>query len=450
MSLSSTSLTIPNDWVPRPHQLELYRQFGHGRRCTRGCVVWHRRAGKDSVALNLTARDMFKRVGSYWHLFPEQTQARRAIWNGVDHQGRRIIDQVLPPPLRRRTNGQEMLIETLNGSVWQMAGSDNFDSLVGSNPVGVVFSEWSLANPVAWDYIRPILVENDGWALFIYTPRGRNHAYGTYMQALEADNWFCERLTVEDTGLIRPDQIEAERRAGMSEGKIRQEFYCSFEADSDDQLIPYDLVDAAMQRKAQAEGFDERVIGVDVARFGDDKSVIFFRHGRDGAVLPYERHAGWDTMQLAARLADWIRRWHPDGVFVDEGGVGGGVVDRLHQLGFTIVRGVNFGAKSDYNRTGEKAANKRTEMWLTARDWLARGALGKDERLAAELSAPMYRYDANNALILERKEDMKKRGVPSPDVADAFALTFAYPVQGQDDETEEEYNATGRSKVTGY
>jgi len=156
------------------------------------------------------------------------------------------------------------------------------------------------------------------------------------------------------------------------------------------------------------------------------------------------------AMQLAARVADWIKRWHPDGVFVDEGGVGGGVVDRLHQLGFTIVSGVNFGAKSDYNRTGEKAANKRTEMWLTARDWLTRGALGKDERLAAELSAPMYRYDANNALILERKEDMKKRGVPSPDVADAFALTFAYPVQGQDDETEEEYNATGRSKVTGY
>lgn len=110
MSMSSTNLTIPNDWVPRPHQLELYRQFGHGRPCTRGCVVWHRRAGKDSVALNLTAREMFKRVGSYWHLFPEQTQARRAIWNGIDHQGRRIIDQVLPPPLRRRTSAQEMLI----------------------------------------------------------------------------------------------------------------------------------------------------------------------------------------------------------------------------------------------------------------------------------------------------------------------------------------------------
>ena len=169
--MSSTSLTIPNNWAPLAHQQGLYRQFGHRRPFRRECVVWHRRAGKDSVALNLTARDMFRRVGSYWHLFPEQTQARRALWNGIDGQGRRIIDQVFPAALRRRTNAQDMLIEMVNGSIWQMAGSDNYDRLVGSNPVGVVFSEWSLAHPEAWDYIRPILVENGGWALFIFTPR---------------------------------------------------------------------------------------------------------------------------------------------------------------------------------------------------------------------------------------------------------------------------------------
>ena len=83
---------------------------------------------------------MFRRVGTYWHLFPEQAQARRAIWNGIDRAGRRIIDQMLPPAVRARTSAKEMLIETVNGSIWQMAGSDNFDSLVGSNPVGVVFS----------------------------------------------------------------------------------------------------------------------------------------------------------------------------------------------------------------------------------------------------------------------------------------------------------------------
>ncbi|GHF70718.1 hypothetical protein [Seohaeicola zhoushanensis] len=451
--MSSIDLTIPNDWTPRPHQQALYRQFGHGKPCTRACVVWHRRAGKDSVALNLTARDMFKRVGSYWHLFPEQAQARRAIWNGVDGQGRRIIDQVFPPPLRRRISAQEMLIETVNGSVWQMGGSDNYDSLVGSNPVGVVFSEWALAKPEAWDYIRPILVENDGWALFIFTPRGRNHAYGTWMQALESDAWFCERLTVDDTGLIQPEQIEGERQTGMSEGKIRQEYHCSFEAENDDQLIPYALVEAAMRRERPPQPFGEKVIGVDVARFGDDKSVIWFRQGRDGAPVPHERHSDLDTMELAARVARWIQRWQPDAVFVDDGGVGGGVVDRLHQLNFRQVRGVNFGARSDAPRTGERAANKRTEMWLSARAWLAGGHLPKLDRLAAELCAPMYRFDSSNALILERKEDMKKRGIPSPDTADAFALTFAYPVQAWEDDEDDDGDdgfRYGRNRTTGY
>ena len=96
------SLTIPNNWTARPHQRELFNSFCHGKQFQRGCAVWHRRAGKDSCALNLTARDMFKRVGTYWHLFPEQTQARRAIWNGIDREGRRIIDQFLPPEVRKR------------------------------------------------------------------------------------------------------------------------------------------------------------------------------------------------------------------------------------------------------------------------------------------------------------------------------------------------------------
>ena len=414
--------------------------------------MWHRRAGKDSTALNLTAAQMFRRVGTYWHLFPEQSQARRAIWNGIDRQGRRIIDQFLPPEARDLASPkseQEMLLRAANGSVWQMAGSDNYDSLVGSNPVGVVFSEWSLANPEAWEYIRPILVENDGWALFIFTPRGRNHGYSTYVNALGADNWFCQRLTVDDTGLVSPTQIEDERKAGMSEGKIRQEFYCSFEAESDDQLIAFDLVQAAQAREIATQVYEEKVIGVDVARFGDDKSVIYFRQGRDGAPLPYERHSGIDTMTLAAKVATWIQRWHPDSVFVDDGGVGGGVVDRLRQLGFAVT-GVNFGGKSDAPRTGERAVNKRTEMWLTARAWLETGRMPCDELLAAELTAPAYRYDANNAIALEKKEDMRKRGVPSPDVADAFCLTFAYPVAARDDDTWHDDVTSARDDVTGY
>ena len=199
-------------------------------------MVWHRRAGKDSTVLNLSAKAMLERVGTYWHLFPYQTQARKAIWNGIDSQGRKILDQVFPHEIRKRTSSQEMLIELVNGSTWQLAGSDNYDSLVGSNPVGVVFSEWSLCDPNAWAYIRPILVENNGWASFIYTPRGKNHGWTLYNMARKNKDWYCENLTVNDTrredGLpvISNHMIEQEREEGMEEALIQQEFYGSFES----------------------------------------------------------------------------------------------------------------------------------------------------------------------------------------------------------------------------
>lgn len=221
-------IDLPYNWNPRPHQLPLWQSFAGG--CLRGVVVWHRRAGKDSTALNMTCVKAHERVGVYWHMLPTQKQARRSVWNGIDREGRRIIDQVFPPVIRSRTSSQEMLIELKCGSIWQLCGSDNYNALVGSNPVGVIFSEWSLADPLAWDYIRPILAENMGWALFIYTPRGRNHGWEIYDMARHNPKWFCQRLTVDDTHVISEAAIQEERDAGMDEDKVQQEFYCSFDA----------------------------------------------------------------------------------------------------------------------------------------------------------------------------------------------------------------------------
>ena len=425
-----SQITIPNEWRPRDYQRPLWNRFGHGKEFQRGSVIWHRRAGKDSTVLNLTARDMFKRVGTYWHLFPEQAQARKAIWNGIDRQGRRIIDQFLPKPLRESQNSQEMLIRMHNGSTWQMAGSDNYDSLVGSNPVGVVFSEWALANPSAWDYIRPILLENGGWALFITTPRGRNHAYQTHMMAQGSDAWFDDIKTVNDTGVLTAADIQSERDSGMSDGKVQQEYFCSFEADVEEQFITSGSVSAAQSREAISTIEDAPVLGVDCARFGDDKSVIYLRRGYDARSVPAEIFANIDTMQLAARVADAIDRHGAQATFVDEGGLGAGVVDRLRQMGRNVV-GVNFGWTSDRTVEGmPKVKDKRTEMWASLRVALDRGlSIPDQDDLAFELLAPTYEYDLNNAIKLESKKDMKKRGIRSPDIADALALTFAYPVQ---------------------
>src|SRR6185312_8507339 len=130
----------------------------------------------------------FERVGTYWHMLPEASQARKAIWDAINpHTGRRRIDEAFPRELRQATREQDMLIRFVNGSTWQVVGSDNYNSLVGSPPVGVVFSEWSLAKPDSWTYIRPILAENGGWVLKIWTPRGRNHATRSF-EARELDD----------------------------------------------------------------------------------------------------------------------------------------------------------------------------------------------------------------------------------------------------------------------
>ena len=231
------ALSLPNDWAARPYQRPLFQyMFTGGLDRKRAVCVWHRRAGKDSCCLNLAAVASQMKTGTIWHMLPTLKQGRRVIWDGIDKHGRRMIDQAFPKEMRESKNDSEMQIKLKNGSIWQVVGSDNYDSLVGTNPVGVIFSEYSIADPSAWDYIRPILAENGGWAMFIYTPRGKNHGKVLYDAALNNPNWLSSLLTVRDTfddngrNIILPEHIQEERDSGMSEEKIQQEFYCSWDA----------------------------------------------------------------------------------------------------------------------------------------------------------------------------------------------------------------------------
>ena len=168
-------IILPNRWRPRDYQRRLWDYLETGGK--RAVAVWHRRAGKDEVCLHWAACAAMQRVGNYWHMLPEASQARKAIWDAINpHTGRRRIDEAFPPSIRVGQRDDDMRIKLASGSVWQVVGSDNFNSLVGSPPTGLVFSEYSLTNPAAWDYLRPILAENGGWCVFMMTPRGRNHA----------------------------------------------------------------------------------------------------------------------------------------------------------------------------------------------------------------------------------------------------------------------------------
>lgn len=228
-----TELTIPFNFTPYPHQIPVYNCLPDG--FIRGVVIWHRRAGKDKTFINILAREAFKRVGTYFYILPYYKQARLIIWEGMDASGFRFIDH-FPEQLVKRKENQQMVLELTNGSVLRMLGSDNIDAIVGSNPIGVIFSEFSLHKPAAWNYLRPILLENKGWALFNGTPRGKNMLHKMYKIARKDPNWFAELLTVDDTArpdgrpIMTPEDIEIERASGMPEELIQQEYYCSFEA----------------------------------------------------------------------------------------------------------------------------------------------------------------------------------------------------------------------------
>lgn len=226
-------IQIPFNFTPRPYQLPLLRAMDNGIK--RAVLIAHRRSGKDKTLINLTVKKMLERVGTYFYFFPTYAQGKKILWDGMDKTGFKFLDHI-PVDIRKRTNNTDMLIELLNGSIFQIVGTDNIDSIVGTNTIGCVFSEYALQNPAAWDFMRPILRENGGWAIFNYTPRGNNHGKKLYDMARNNPDWFCSLLTVDDTKdingnrIITDADIEEERRSGMSEELIQQEYYCSFEA----------------------------------------------------------------------------------------------------------------------------------------------------------------------------------------------------------------------------
>lgn len=222
-----TQITVPYGFTPRDYQKALYNAPAKGYK--RGVAIWHRRAGKDKVFVAMMAKAALQRKGAYFYMLPYYKQARKIIWEGVDSSGSKYLD-VIPSELIKKQNNQEMVLELVNGSIIYMLGSDNIDSIVGTNPLGVFFSEFSLHKPQVWDYLRPILMENGGFAFFNGTPRGRNHLHTMFKAAENDPEWFCQCLDIEQTGVMTKEDVEAEIRNGMARATARQEFYCSFDA----------------------------------------------------------------------------------------------------------------------------------------------------------------------------------------------------------------------------
>jgi len=214
-------ITIPHKFVPRPYQLELFEAMDAGVK--RAFVVFHRRAGKDLSCFNYMIKRAIEEQGIYYYVFPQFNQGRRILWDNRDFMSH------CPDIIVEKKSSQGMKIELVNGSIIQIVGSDNYDALRGTSPKGVIMSEYAFQHPLAWETIRPILIENGGWAIFNTTPNGKNHAFDLWEYAKSHDNWFTSLKSVEDTNGVDMELLKEEEES-MEKAMFLQEYYCNFNA----------------------------------------------------------------------------------------------------------------------------------------------------------------------------------------------------------------------------
>ena len=390
-------------------------------------LVAHRRFGKTVLVINHLLKQALlcdKPRGSFAYVGPLRNQAKVVAWDYLKHYSAFIPG--------RTVNESELCITIPSnggGSRIRVFGADNPDALRGLYFDGVILDEVAQMKPEVWEeVIRPALSDRHGWAVFIGTPKGMNLFSALYYKAMELQSaedpdWAALCFPVTETNVLPAEEVERIRNE-QAENIFRQEYLCDFNASSEDILIPMDLATEAQHRYLAPGSYEHMplIMGVDVARFGDDASVITFRRG----VYCEEQLAmrNLSTMELSGRVAELYRERKPNAVFVDGIGVGAGVVDRLKELGVPVID-AQAGARALHP---DKYVNRRAEMWVAMRDWLKTGVIPPDPVLMADLTTLTYSYNSSGALVLEKKEDAKERLQRSPDRADSLALTFYAPV----------------------
>jgi hypothetical protein len=286
----------------------------------------------------------------------------------------------------------------------------------------IIYDESSAIPDVIWEVSSGV---NDPRAMwFVFGNPTKNTGRFKECFGRHRNRWNTRQVDSRECKMPNKDELQKDVDSyGEDSDFVRVRIKGEFPRAGSNQFISAEVVDNAIKREVEVPVGSPKLLGVDVARFGDDQTVIARRHGRK--IEPLVKLRGLDTMQVAAKVAEIIKNEHPDAVFVDGVGVGAGVVDRLNQLGFNVFDVLAGSTPDEKNK--ETYYNKRAEMWGRMRDWLEGADIPDDQDLVSDLIGPEYGYDNKMRIQLEKKEDMKKRGLASPDAGDAIALTFAYP-----------------------
>ena len=391
--------------------------------------VVHRRAGKSwgtLMRLFKSAAQCGRENGQYGFIGPYKEQTKKIAWNLLASKA-----AMLPGV---KINESDLQVTFRNNAQFTLMGGDNPKSIRGSYFDGLGVDELADIKPELWEGVLLPMLNNAGrygWAILQGTPKGINLLSEKYYAAMTDPEWSAKKFTIYDTQTFSPEEIEAIRKQ-MKPEKFAQEYLCDFSVGNNACLLTEREVVAAMQRVLPPDSYTyaPRIMGVDVARQGDDESVIAFRQGNYGAKLPRALRSK-DIMQVASVVMEEDATYKAHTIFVDgTGGYGAGVIDRLRQLGKTNVVEVQFAGKPDDPRF----ENKRMEMWWKLAEATKSSlSLPHNERLKLDLCAPEYTFaNSKGKMQLESKEDMKDRGMPSTDYGDGYALTYAFDVH-QDD-----------------
>lgn len=412
----------------KPRYPEVHARLDGARFAT---LVAHRRFGKTVLAINhLIRRAAICPLprGHFGYVAPLLHQARTVCWDYLLHFTAKIPGRTIS-----RRDLSVRIPSVGGGAMVRLFGASNPDALRGVYFDGVVMDEVAQMKPEVWEeIIMPALADRKGFAVFIGTPKGINLFSKMYFHAVAEEaagnrEWAALRYPASETGALSAEDLERLRRE-LSDNKYRQEMECDFAASSDDNLISLDEARTALSRKA-----DERlaqvsplILGVDIARFGDDATVFFPRRGLMGMEPVVLRKRS--NTEVAGALVAWIAEHKPRLVNIDQG-QGTGVIDIARDLvgsGACVINEVPFGSRANSN----KFVNRRSEMWHKIREWIkAGGSLpnspNTSQALLAELTSPTYGFDAQGKIKLEPKEEIRKRLGHSTDIGDALALTFA-------------------------
>ena len=355
-------------------------------------AVLPRRSGKDITAWNLMLRQALRRIGVYWYILPTYAMGKKIIWDSIDNNGNKFLDYI-PSELIDSTNSQEMKVRLKNGSLIQVVGSDNYNALVGTNAIGMVFSEYALQDPMAYQYLRPILVANGGWAVFLSTPRGKNHLYELFEIARNSENWFAYRLTVEDTLHIPLAEIEREKQSGeMSEDLIQQEYYCSWDLGIEGAYYSKYLDRMKVNNQITAVPWEPGFPVHTAWDLGmrDATTIIFFQTiGQTVRIVDYyeNQDQGLEHYAKILQQKEYIYGKHiaPHDIAVRELGTGMSRLERARQLGISFIVAPSLALEDGI----ESVRSTLSKIWIDER---------KGSRLIKAIENYRKEYDNKNRI----------------------------------------------------